>query len=639
MSFRNRLTLFFVVIVVVPLLAVAVIVYVLISDSISNQTSASLAASQSAAIGAYHRDFGGPATRAAVRRISSDQPFISALVTGNLTAAGKRAEVLRRRDHLARLALFENGRAVVDAGQRDAVAANSRTIVTRQGRTLGTLEVSLVGAANFARTTSRLTGVGIAVTSGGMVLAASDTGGGGGGGAGSALAMALTGRTGELGRLGDVKANGTTYRVSSFLPDSFSDRPVRVVVLLRSDVGASIAQSRIVAATALGGFLALALAFALIVSRSLQRRLVSFLEAARRFGAGDFGTRVPVVGRDEFAALGEEFNSMASQLESRLEELRQQRTRLEKSLQRLGDSFASNLDRDALLEIVLRTAVDGAGARAGRAVVRTGTEQPLHEAAKVGPTAEYQGALTAAEEGALRSGNSGSGSRGVASAIAHVLRASDGSDEVLGVISVARGERPFEVGERDLFAYLARQAAVSIENVGLHEQVQRQALTDELTGLYNHRRFVEALAAEAERARRFDQSVGLVMLDLDDFKSVNDTYGHQQGDQVLRSVAALMRTYSREIDAPARYGGEELAIVLPQTDLEGAHRLAERLRTGIDQLEIPMVSGSGTMRVTASLGVAALPDSAQDPERLIAAADAALYEAKRMGKNRTVRAR
>ena len=100
-----------------------------------------------------------------------------------------------------------------------------------------------------------------------------------------------------------------------------------------------------------------------------------------------------------------------------------------------------------------------------------------------------------------------------------------------------------------------------------------------------------------------------------------------------------MRSYSREIDAPARYGGEELAIVLPQTDLSGARQLAERLRAGIEQLEIPRLSGAGSMRVTASLGVASLPESAGDVERLIAAADAALYEAKRGGKNKTVEAR
>jgi diguanylate cyclase (GGDEF)-like protein len=637
MSFRNRLTLFFVVIVVVPMLAVAVILYLLIADSISAQTNSSLGASQSAAIGVYQADQNGGRTRAAVTRVTRDPDFVFALAHGQDARAGQRAKVLVSRYHLARLAVFKGGPAIVDAGSHDAIAPNFRLVTTVGGRALGTLEVSLRTAASYARSTSRLTAVDIAVSSGRTVLAASDKSGLGGPGA--ALAGALTARGNRLGQHEDVSLLGATYRASTFEPASFDDRPVRVAVLLRSNVGAAIARSRFVAGSVLGGFLALALVFALLLSRSLQRRLISFLEAARRFGAGDFSTRVPVIGRDEFAALGEEFNSMASQLEMRLEELRLQRSRLEKSLQRLGDSFASNLDRNALLEIVLRSAVDGAGARAGRAVARTGGDPSLREAARVGPTGEFQRALTAAEDQALRSGNSGTGGENGVSALAHVLRGSDAGDEVLGVISVARSARPFERGERDVFAYLARQAGVSIENVGLHEQVQRQALTDELTGLYNHRRFVETLAAETDRARRFGHSVGLVMVDLDNFKAVNDTYGHQQGDQVLRSVATLMRNYSREIDTPARYGGEELAVVLPQTDVDGAFQLAERLRVGIAGLDIPMVAGSGSMRVTASLGTAALPGNAQDPERLIAAADAALYEAKRGGKNKTVRAR
>jgi len=179
---------------------------------------------------------------------------------------------------------------------------------------------------------------------------------------------------------------------------------------------------------------------------------------------------------------------------------------------------------------------------------------------------------------------------------------------------------------------------VSIENVGLHETVQRQAVTDELTGLYNHRRFQEAMESEVERAKRFGQEMGLVMLDIDDFKQVNDTYGHQQGDFVLAEVARILRESSREIDAPARYGGEELAVVLPQTDLEGAYNLAERVRAGVEGLILPLPDGKGTLKVTASLGVASLPHSATEPRALLAKADAALYEAKRTGKNKVIRA-
>jgi len=169
--------------------------------------------------------------------------------------------------------------------------------------------------------------------------------------------------------------------------------------------------------------------------------------------------------------------------------------------------------------------------------------------------------------------------------------------------------------------------------------VQRQAVTDELTGLSNHRRFQEVMAQEVGRSKRFGHDLGLVMLDIDHFKSVNDTYGHQQGDVVLREVARVLRESSREIDEPARYGGEELAVALPQTDLDGAYLFAERVRTALEALRIPRLNGAGgALRVTASFGAAAMPGTGDDTGSLIAAADAALYQAKRTGRNRTVRA-
>jgi diguanylate cyclase (GGDEF)-like protein len=124
------------------------------------------------------------------------------------------------------------------------------------------------------------------------------------------------------------------------------------------------------------------------------------------------------------------------------------------------------------------------------------------------------------------------------------------------------------------------------------------------------------------------------MLDIDDFKRVNDTYGHQQGDEVLALVAGVLRDLSRDLDAPARYGGEEMAVVLPQTDAGGAVQLAERMREAIEALQVPRVGGGGTLHVTASFGVASVPESAAERSALIAAADAALYRAKRAGKNR-----
>ena len=178
---------------------------------------------------------------------------------------------------------------------------------------------------------------------------------------------------------------------------------------------------------------------------------------------------------------------------------------------------------------------------------------------------------------------------------------------------------------------------MALENVQLHHQVQRQAVTDELTGLTNHGRFQELLDLETEQVRRYHHPLALIMLDIDDFKSINDSHGHPQGDLVLKHVARVLGESSREVDVPARYGGEEMALILPHTDLGGAFAIAERVRTAVEDLRIGRLDGDGQLRITASVGVAASDEG--DGDALVAAADDALYRAKREGKNRTIRAR
>jgi diguanylate cyclase (GGDEF)-like protein len=189
----------------------------------------------------------------------------------------------------------------------------------------------------------------------------------------------------------------------------------------------------------------------------------------------------------------------------------------------------------------------------------------------------------------------------------------------------------FSPEEREIATSLVVEGRIALENARLHNIVRRQAVTDELTDLANRRRFMEVLQQEDARARRFDLALGLILFDLDHFKQINDRFGHQAGDEVLRRVADVVRERVRETDLPARVGGEEFAVILSGTDSSGAAALAENLRGDLSTLV--HVRGGRHWRVTASFGVADLgPESGL--EELIAGADRALYHAKAEGRDR-----
>lgn len=619
MSFRNRLTIFFIVLVILPMIVVAAVGFVLARDSEEGKINAQLSTAQRSASGLF-REFQDRA-EAAGRTIGRDRELAAAIQGGDRQRIQARFDEVARgaRTRRAVMRLTRTGR--FESGSPDGIAPARTRLVDGTDRPAGELVVSVVSAAEYARLAARVTGAEMVVT-----------------GPDGTLASTLTEPDARrLPLRGAARVDGREFRLTGFDAPDFETGRV-VVRLLADDTSGRLSASALEVIAILAAALIAAFAFALTVSRSLQAQIQRLLDAARRLAGGDFRIAVPTEGNDEFAALGTEFNSMARELEGRLEELQLERARLRGAIRRVGESFAKGLDRDALLEIVVHTAVDGVGADCGRAALREGPQRRFEEVASQGDVDSFREAIGAAEAAALEAEQAAETQVGEATALSHPLRATEGG-RVLGLISVARTGRSFSAAERELFSYLANQAGVSIENVDLHETVQRQAVTDELTGLFNHRRFQEVMATEVERAKRFGQGMGLIMLDIDNFKRVNDTYGHMQGDLVLREVARVLKDSSREIDEPARYGGEEMAVALPQTDLEGAYQFAERVRQRIEALELPLIEGGGTLRVTASFGAASFEgENDADKDILVAAADAALYRAKRSGKNRTVRA-
>jgi diguanylate cyclase (GGDEF)-like protein len=235
--------------------------------------------------------------------------------------------------------------------------------------------------------------------------------------------------------------------------------------------------------------------------------------------------------------------------------------------------------------------------------------------------------------------------------------------EARGFIEIESGRRAFSDELVEILQIVVNHAAVAIENSGLYSRVQTQAITDGLTGLFNHRYFYERLEQECARARRYDLPLALLMIDIDDFKTFNDRCGHQRGDEVLRDVAEILQRGVRcGIDLPARYGGEEFAILLPHTLTVGAGTVGDRLIRHIAALaeadgEIPPPGAGAVLvgerlrhdieesaysgparkapaRVTVSVGVAAMAGADVCEEELVECADKALYVAKRSGKNR-----
>jgi diguanylate cyclase (GGDEF)-like protein len=397
----------------------------------------------------------------------------------------------------------------------------------------------------------------------------------------------------------EIEVRGETWRALATRLTLGEPEPILVAYTPKAaiDEAAADVERRILLLALAALLVAGALAF--FLGRTIVRSLKELAEAAGAVSRGNFSSRVPVRGRDEFARLGRAFNDMAAHLESRLEELAWERGRTRDAIARFGEALAATNNPYLLVPVIVESMVEATGAAGGRLIV-DGEEIAAAGDPDAGPEP-----LTIA------------------------LTSDEGET---GLILLTPPAEDFSDDSRELAYWLASQARTALEHASLHKNLELAASTDGLTELPNRREFQDQLAAELARVERFGGPLALVVADLDSFKQVNDRHGHLAGDDVLRAFADVLRRNVREIDTAARYGGEEFAVVLPGTDLGGAVNVAERIRAEMASLRIQTFPGA-LIGVTASFGVAAYPECPSE-DALFAAADEALYRAKAAGKNR-----
>jgi diguanylate cyclase (GGDEF)-like protein len=636
MTLRWRLTLAFVTVVLVPMVVGAVLVTQALPSSVQ--------ARQMDAVATDAR------LVAQMLRETCERARTTAEAAGRLATTTSPAQARAAAESFVQRGLVDvisvlapSGRPVLTVGAPPASAADCATgggqglylaasvpLLTAAGQDAGRAVVSVaVRPGLLTRLEGVLGGVDVALVSAGGTVVASSAGL-----EPAAVRAAFDHPAGVV--VGDLVTAGL---------GAGPGQPFGVVVSEPSEQGSGLlVDAVVVVVIALLG----AVGIALVVARATTRPLAELGEAATRVAAGDLSTVIEVRSKDELGRLAASFNTMTYDLRTYVDQLRGSRDELRNGLGRLGETLAGSHDLDRILHVVLESAISATRASGGMVLLRSkgrddlslaasqGIEVPLDLTLPLGQGVSGQVALT----GEPLRGRVGHGPGELwpavgeptgTSCIAVPLRS---SGRVVGVLDLFGSALPAGFDDDDLATMrtFASQATVAVDNVLLHEEAQRLAVTDGLTGLWNYRYFTMTMTKELERAARFGRPMALLMLDLDHFKDVNDSFGHQRGDDVLVEFAARVRAEARDVDTVARYGGEEVVLVLPETDETGARQAAERICAAVRRKPF---GGPGVppVRLTVSAGVAVYPTHGTTASALLKGADGALYEAKHAGRD------
>ncbi|WP_213000536.1 sensor domain-containing diguanylate cyclase [Winogradskya consettensis] len=454
-------------------------------------------------------------------------------------------------------------------------------------------------------------------------------------------------------------------------------QPLPVSVEVRSEEPAVLYVFLAVAVFAVAGLAVLAARW---LARSTTRPLEELAWAAGKVADGELGVRVPVGRGDEIGQLAGTFNRMTRELQAYVQALTASRDQLRGHLAILGDTLSSTHDVHRILQVILQTALSATGARAGVVLLIDPGEAVLVARCAEGLTGRWDvpegdlpslripvghgilGVVAAGGEARRGFCDLGGGPMDEPAGRTYVavpicapatvgdplvpggLMTESGQPAILGVLALYDRLGADEFDDTDLHTLrtFAGQAGVAVHNVRVHEEAQRLSLTDPLTGLWNYRCLRESLRREVERATRFGRMLTVLVLDLDHFKDVNDTYGHAAGDVVLGEFARRIRIGLREVDVAFRQGGEEFVVLLPETDAYGGIIVAERLGSAVRDIPVPidprrMSGGAGVavdrVAISVSIGIAVYPEHGATAQQVLDAADDALYAAKNAGRD------
>ena len=644
LTLRRRLTLLVAMTIIVPITAVGVTVVNLIGNEVDERAYDRLRQGAAFAAALLEADAGEVARH--VRSLSTDPRLTADVATGGDALEATLRRVLTD-DELDVAVVEAADGSIVGSARRDPSFApgvevpDDATIASRDGA-----GVAVVHREPLAGGGAVIAGRWLDTVRLGAITRSEEVG----------LTL-LAGReivssTVELGTLpegsalfGDFEGTFAGERRFAVAVDSNATN-LTVLATARPPAG----QSRTQLILILGGLLlVLAVLTALVgsvVSGMVTGPVEELMHAADEVSKGDLTRRVEPAGDVELTRLGHAFNKMTDNLQTHVHELEQSRHEFQAAMARLGDVLVSTHDIGGIIDVVLEACT--LTLRADQALFFERVAMP----AKIRATAAQSWLVPNLE----LNGN------GVAGAAARELapvrfpspgvEPAEGEPEaevamavpvvsegrLFGVIAVYGHGTGAEFKDEDVntLQTLARQTEVAIGNVFLHDETRRQARTDGTTGLWNRREFELRARETVKEATRFEEPFGVILVDIDNFKQVNDKYDHSTGDAALIHVASMLSAATREIDVVARWGGEEFIVLLPRAGVEETEVVAERVRSMIEAE--PVVYGSSVIPLTVSIGYAVYDEDGSTSDVLFKAADAALLRAKRNGKNRAERA-